>query len=549
MGMFPVQNYGRDFNESMIGMGNFIAGQKKAESDLEQRGVENSRAERTLAAQEASSKAAVEHSTAQTEKIKREEEAAALLQSSVPVYSKVANGEPLNDDDVSVLGKMRVKIPYLTNNLSDNKTLQDAHSILIDANEKAKALPPSDKPYKFERGDSPETDRVLDAWNTVVSPERHKTHIDTDGSVTGTKGAEYSTDQIQAGAGISTEDGAKTAAFFSITDANGEPIYQTDQQGNTVFKTDQAGKAVLDSEGQPIPQRKLVAASVGQTNDKNAPVDFVPADALVMKSRLALEQLQAESTLTPEQRTKLKKEIEVNMYGLMPNGVEKLLASQVKDNTPVALSEGAQLVDKQTGKVIADNPKTETKGTRFKVEEGVKGKPGWVQDVYYEGDGKEVKRGEARLQFNPHPEKTGKSDKEMERESRADIDKSVAEFAKRRAAFNKARPTIIAGGDPEAIKEMNTEYENMQAESDALTTKFEAHKREFGRSYTPTAADTPVRRGGMAPAATPGATPQRAAAPSSQATSDGKNVTFQGKSYPLNADGTVTISGKKYKVQ
>jgi hypothetical protein len=513
--MFPVQNYGRDFNESFVGMGNFVTGQKKADSDLDQRGIENSRADRTVAAQEASSKASVEHSTAQTAKIKREEDDAGLLHEAVPVYGKVANDEPLNDDDVKVLGRMRVKLPYLTNNIDDNRALQEAHSILIDANEKAKALPPSDKPFKFERGDSPELDKVLDAWNMVVSPARHKTHVDTSGAVTGTPGAEYSTDQIQAGAGISTEGGAKTAAYFSIVDANGAPIYQTDAQGNQVMRV---------VNGKAEPQRKLVAASVGQTNDPNAPVDFVPADALIMKSKLALEQLQAENKLPPELRTKLKKEIETNMYGLMPNGVEKLLASQVKDNTPIALADGGMLVDRTSGKVIAENAKAPGKGEHLKTEEGVKGRPGWVQDVYTDAGGKELRRGEPRLQFNPRPDNSGKSNKELERESRADIDKSAAELAKRRVLVNKNSAAANASGDPDAIREATRDADAYNAESASLTEKFEAHKREFGRSYTPTAVKPPARRGGgMAPVPAQAATPQKTAPPSNKATSAGKS--------------------------
>lgn len=440
MGMFPPQNYGDDFNKSFIGMGNFINGMNRTADDQTQRGIENARADRTLAAQEASSKATVEHSEAQTEKLKRENESAALLQQVLPVYSKVANDEPLNDDDATVLGKVRVKLPYLSNNLADSDKMREAHNVLIAANERAKALPPSDKPYKFERGDSPELDKVLDSWNTVIAPERHKTHIDATGEVTGIKGAEYSTDQIQAGAGFSSEGGAHTAAYFSIVDANGAPIYQTDAQGNPIFKTDQAGKPVLDSEGQPTLQRKLVAASIGQTNDKNAPVDFVPADALIMKSKFALEQLDAESKLDPERKKKFLKAIETNMYGLVPGGAEKLLAAQVKDDTPVVLGPDSELRTK-AGKLLAVNPKTATKGDRFKTEEGVSGKPGWVQDVYTDGDGKEIKRGSPRLQFNPRPD--GNKD-----DNRAAKDISIRLRDAQRGYQNAMRT-----GDPDAINE------------------------------------------------------------------------------------------------
>ena len=491
MGMFPVQNYGDDFNKSFIGMGSFINGINKTADDKAQRDIENTRADRTLAAQEASSNASVQKSTLEADKLRRENEQATLLRQATPVYSKVANGEPLNNEDVDVLGKMRVNIPYLANNIDDNKALQDAHSVLISANEKAKSLPQSDTPFKFQRGDSPETDKVLDAWNLVVSPDRHKTHIDSDGSVTGTKGAEYTTDQIQAGAGVSTAGGAKTAAFFSIVDSNGDPIYQTDAQG------------------QPIPQRKLVASSVGQTNDPNSPVNFVPADALIMKSKLALEQLQAESTLTPTQRAKLKKDIEVNMYGLMPNGAEKLLASQVKDNTPIALPEGSQLIDKQTGEIIAKNPKTaQDVAKTVKVDVG----NGKEQTFQWNSNSQkfDIPVGSPGIKFNPRPEQGGNSDKDFrdsERLMRADIDKSAAELARRRVQINRNRAAANASRDPDAIAAAISAANDYNDESAALTAKFSAYQQTFHRNYTPTAVPNPGGRSGKASSNIPSPSP------------------------------------------
>ena len=425
MGMYQVQNYGKDFNDAFTGMGNFINGmdQRKFENDRQLKADE--RANKTLELQEQSTNASVEHSNVQTEKLKREEESAKLLESALPVYGKVASGEDLADEDLPVLAKMRVKMPYLTNNLEDNKKLRDAHTTLIFANEQAKALPASDAPFKFQRGDDPDTDKILDAWNTVITKDRHKTHIDTDGSVTGTKGAEYSTDSVGGGAGFSSEGGARTAAYFSVVDANGNPIYQRDAQGN------------------PTNQRQLVPSTIGETNDPNARIHFVPADALIMKSKLALEQLDAENRLTPEQRAKLKKEIEINMYGLMPGGAEKLLASQVKDNKPIVVADGGALFSADGKTKLGENPKTQTKGDRFKTEEGVKGKPGWVQDVYTDGEGKEVKRGEPRLQFNPRPDNSGKRD--------SDLNKRDVSIRLRDA--QRSHQAAMKTGDPDAINE------------------------------------------------------------------------------------------------
>jgi hypothetical protein len=582
MGMFQPQNYGRDFNEAMTGMGNFLAGQDKAAADLEQRKIDNSRAERTLANQEASTNSSVEHNDAQTEKIKREEQQAALLQRGTAVYGKIVNGEAPDDEDVKILGEMRVKIPYLTNNVDDNTNMQAAHSTLIAANEKAKSLPASDKPFKFERGDSPETDKVLDAANVVTSADRHKTHVDVDGSVTGTSGGEYTTDQIQAFAGTSGNGTAATAAFFSIVDANGNPIYQRDAQGKETT------------------QRKLVPSTIGQSNAKDGKVNFVPADAFIMKSKLALEQLQAEKRLTPEQLAKLKNEVETSMYGLMPNGAEKLLASKVRDSTPMVLTDGARLVDRSSGKVIADNPKTATKGDRFKVEEGVRGRPGWVQDVYLDGDNKEVKRGEPRLQFSPRGDGGGGGNGgRMSAEDQKNLtarNAAVARLSNLQVGKIMVDPLtneqrVVTQGDVQAAKNTVKAFNDLgsgvyapypivdekqkdlsvaidwvrKAKADDKSSGFltrsrsdEDFKTAMKGNYTETeqqaildaaATPAPTKSRGMAPAAQQSPAAKKPAHSQNTATSDGKNVMFQGKNYPMAADGTVSINGKKFRVQ
>lgn len=526
MGMYPVQNYGEDFNKSMIGMGTFINGMQKSADDQAQRGVENARADRTLKAQEDTRDAAIRHSDAQTDKIKREEERAKLLESAVPVYGKVANNEELNDDDVAVLGKMRVTLPYLTNNLEDSKKMADAHATLIAANERAKAMPAGAAPFKIMRGQSPETDKVIDAANVVTSAARHKTHVDADGSVTGTKGAKYATDEIQAFAGQSTEGGAQTAAFFSVVDDNGNPVFEKDANG--------ADTTV----------RKLVPSTIGETNDPAGRINFVPADAAIMKSKLALEQLEAEKKLTPEQRARMKREIETGMYGLMPGGVEKMLAANQKDTKPITLADGASLVTPE-GKVIAENEKKQSSEYKSRTRQS------GMKEVFEESQdgGRTWKTVSDGPKFNPKPDRGGKSEKEMERESRSDIDKSAAELAKRRVSVNRNSKEANASGDPDAIKEATRDAEAYNSESAALTAKFEAHKREFGRSYTPTAAPG-VQKKGMEPNPSPApAAKVKPAADPYKATRDGNSITYQGKSYPLAKDGTITINGKKYRVQ
>ena len=79
--------------------------------------------------------------------------------------------------------------------------------------------------------------------------------------------------------------------------------------------------------------------------------------------------------------------------------------------------------------------------------------------------------------------------------------------------------------DP-AIQELQSTLDYHKAEYKKATGK------DFGVSSTPAAP---------APKAAPAA--QGASIP---VQSDGKNVTVNGKSYPLGADGTVMIDGKKY---
>lgn len=156
--------------------------------------------------------------------------------------------------------------------------------------------------------------------------------------------------------------------------------------------------------------------------------------------------------------------------------------------------------------------------------------------------------------YPPKESRGGKSEKEMERDSRADIDKSVANFQQRRSAYNKARQSTITSGDPGQIKEMNAEYDNLQAESAEITRKYETHKKEFGRSYTPTAAPAAAGKGGgmTPPSSEPApANPAKTKPPQKQAntpvsiSADGKAATINGKTYPV-ANGIVTIEGKRY---
>jgi hypothetical protein len=429
MGMYPVQNYGDDFNKSMIGMGNFINGMQKTADDQVQRDKENARADQTLNIQKDTRDAAVRHSDAETAKLKREEENVTLLQGATQIYGRVSNGGELTDEDLPVLAKMRVKLPYLTNNLEDNQKLRDAHTTLIAANEQAKSLPASDAPFKFQRGDDPETDKVLDAWNVVASKDRHKTHADTDGTVTGTKGAEYSTDEIQAGAGFSSEGDARTAAYFSVVDANGNPIYQRDAQGN------------------PTEQRQLVPATIDKTNDTNARLDFIPADALIMKSRLALDQLDAENRLTPVQRAKLKKEIEINMYGLIPGGAEKLLSTQVKNNKPITVSKDTDVIDPQSGELIYSNK------SPAKLEYKSRTRQEGVKEVFEESQdgGRTWAKVSDGPKFNPRP------DNNVDHEYLA----NKRDISIRLRDAQRSHQAALKTGDPDTINEAVSTIESL----------------------------------------------------------------------------------------
>ena len=80
MSMFPVQNYGKDFTESFVGMGNFINGMDQRKFENERQLKADDRSDKALKLQQDSTASSIAHNNAQTAKISREDSDAKELQ-------------------------------------------------------------------------------------------------------------------------------------------------------------------------------------------------------------------------------------------------------------------------------------------------------------------------------------------------------------------------------------------------------------------------------------------------------------------------------------
>lgn len=142
----------------------------------------------------------------------------------------------------------------------------------------------------------------------------------------------------------------------------------------------------------------------------------------------------------------------------------------------------------------------DVKSTKTKIEEGAGG--GQVREVLVGDKGERVFEGKP---YSKHaPKSSGGSGGGgaglSEKESRADIDKSTADFAKRRTDHNKWRLEVLKTGDPEELKLLDEATTMLETESASITEKMRRHKEAYGRDYTPTAVTrsaAPATGGGM----------------------------------------------------
>lgn len=183
--------------------------------------------------------------------------------------------------------------------------------------------------------------------------------------------------------------------------------------------------------------------------------------------------------------------------------------AEVPEITRALVSKG---VDPKEASVIASalvkapkEPKTEWRG--------VKGKPDYEQ-AYQDGKAIPDSEGGMRLRWQPHApsggggrggRSGGDSSRITEKESRADIDKSLAYYHKEAADYDKRLREAKASGDRELYADLQAERDVLTQQSKAITAKMAQHQQDFGRAYTPTtvppgmggvpaAAANPVRR-------------------------------------------------------
>lgn len=179
--------------------------------------------------------------------------------------------------------------------------------------------------------------------------------------------------------------------------------------------------------------------------------------------------------------------------------------AEVPDVTRALVSKG---VDPKEASAIASalvkaprEPKMEWRG--------VKGKPNYEQ-AYKDGKAVPDSEGGMRLRWQPHApsgggggrggRSGGDSGRITEKESRADIDKSLAYYHKEAADYDKRLREAKASGDKDLYADLQAERDLLQQQSEAITAKMAQHQQDFGRSYTPTAVRSGMGNAPVAPA-------------------------------------------------
>jgi hypothetical protein len=340
--MYPVQNYGEDFNKSMIGMGTFINGMQKSADDQAQRGVENARAERTLKAQEDTRDAAVRHSDAQTDKIRREEADAKMLQDYTevaPEFEPANRARPKSEKALKILADVNARTAYTPNDLNNI----DQHDKALNAMQGAVKLvanaPPSDKPLVVKRSDNiPVVNDILDANDFLRTNDLKQESHTNEGQIAELpKGAKYSVNKTEAYTIMSGQGTGSVTPWYSIVDDNGNPVMKQD--------------------GSPV----LVPRTADRSNRPDARLDAVPIEALEAKVLFGKSVTDALKTLSPEEAKYVQERIHAKRVALGDK-------TAIRDDKPITLPYGASLVSSD-GKVIAENAK-ESKNEVFTVHDG-----------------------------------------------------------------------------------------------------------------------------------------------------------------------------------
>lgn len=307
MGMIPVQNYGKDFNEAFTGMGNYLAGVEKMKGDQEQRKFENSRliesdkrAQTQLDDNLKTSAISREHTQTQTDETKRKADQEKTLQDASIAHANLMSGK-VTKADLEALAKFRINMPDLSNSTDNQQQEYQNAQVLKTSADMLDKMPARDVPMALQYGDNQASDEYLDAINNSTSASRFKKFVDADGKITGTPGAEYSTDKFYGAAVTSGDNMGAVVHRMSIMDSNGRPIYEKDQQGNVLFQRNDDGTVRLDpTTGEPVPQPKLVPSTFGRSNDPNGRINFIPTPLLKMRGDVITSLIDAEKTIPPE---------------------------------------------------------------------------------------------------------------------------------------------------------------------------------------------------------------------------------------------------------
>jgi hypothetical protein len=523
MGMYPVQNYGKDFNESFVGMGNFLSGQRKAESDLKQREIDNTRqtrmdeqAKRVADANIAASEASTNKNVFDLDKSKAEAEKTKDLERVMGMVTRYKPGQPggagaieLSPEELQAFSNASVRMSNMPNNIinpvvrsryaADNALLNKGYSLLD-------SMAASGSLFAARRGDDPEIDAALDAKERLMPKEplvkQHRNEAYGD----------YTLAKLEQIGVISGEGTAKTADWFSIKDKAGNFIYEKNEDGTPVTVTDPKTGAV-------VPKKVLVPSTFGHTNDPESKVKFDLSALEQAKGQLGVQLLSLYERLTPQQQQQIQENnIATLRASSSPVAVEFLKRWDEKEEK---VRSQKQVQDIMKG-LPADASVSEI--TRALVDKGIPAKDARdygtalakekktikpiekplggdrYQQVVINDDGTETKWGGVyskktaagvdpitkMMMLNEY-----KDARESKKAAQKAIDESFAKFDKRRSEINKIRTKFLAenpvdsDGYKAGIADLNNELESVRSDGEAYTQQAQDYVNKYREVYQP----------------------------------------------------------------
>jgi hypothetical protein len=568
---FQSQNYGADFINSMVATAGMFNDRRKL--DMEE--AKQAREQKTLELQQQG--LALENQSKEMAI-----EGKKKLGEWLNLAARMNSGTLTEQDYEKIPGlskEVLKAVPYFPNDLAEFPKYQQAAHTLLSAAQQASNLPANN--YVVTRDDNmTELNQVFDGLDVLLSKDRlGKEFTDTDGSVTGTPGAKYRTARVW-GAHVISGDGNKAAfnALFSVVDENGRPI--------------------LDASG----KQKVVPATVGGSNDPGDRLRLLTTDEIMLKAGFMNQFYDTVNKAGLTDPAKQKQFIASNLRAAMgEKGAEDYLKDVENDSKITSFDPDKDLY--QNGQLIRKGARSKKQLAKF--EEGVPGRPGWVREMVKYDDGTQdvgepypkhaPKGGDAEVGSVPADAKMvnflvnngiAKSKKQawdMLKMSKSDPVGSVARLVsdwtdrQEKAGIDSTNPRYRS---PEQMLDQATKlvqdvhgrilgdgqtqsaglqvgdvtplrsYFNRNAGSRPMKELIASAQRsgwtdEQIRAAQQTEQQAPKARTTVP--SQPAAVRQQPAA--AKAVKRGNAVIFQGRSYPLNPDGTVTIGGRKYGVQ